>query len=153
MNIAFVTYSTKYNKYSFNALIGALETVDHLAGLPVYFYHQREALCSGLKDILQKYDQIILGLSFSTPQLWEIADLVGHVRDQYHHEHVLLIAGGPHPTGNPPDTLKLGFDLVVIGEGEETLICLLEKILKDESTPILGSIALRVETSNGMGSN
>ncbi|MBI4734154.1 MAG: TIGR04013 family B12-binding domain/radical SAM domain-containing protein, partial [Rubrobacteridae bacterium] len=32
----------------------------------------------------------------------------------------LLVAGGPHPSGDPFGTLKMGFDIVVIGEAEET---------------------------------
>ncbi len=32
-----------------------------------------------------------------------------------------LIAGGPHATGDPIGTLQLGFDYVILGEGEERL--------------------------------
>jgi len=35
--------------------------------------------------------------------------------------NVILIAGGAHPSGEPLGTLKMGFDYLVIGEGEETL--------------------------------
>lgn len=42
-------------------------------------------------------------------------------------EESVLIAGGPHPSGNPEETLKY-FDYVVIGEGEETLPDLLRCI-------------------------
>jgi B12-binding domain/radical SAM domain protein len=40
----------------------------------------------------------------------------------------ILIAGGPHPTGVPNDTIKMGFDYVIVGEGEITLPKLINKL-------------------------
>ena len=40
--------------------------------------------------------------------------------------------GGPHPTGDPEGTIKMGFDIVVRGEGEETLMEILKKIDENE---------------------
>ncbi len=37
-----------------------------------------------------------------------------------------LVAGGPHATGDPLGTLQLGFDYVILGEGEERLPRLLK---------------------------
>ncbi|MDK2912678.1 MAG: hypothetical protein PWR29_1635, partial [Methanolobus sp.] len=39
----------------------------------------------------------------------------------------VFIAGGPHPSGAPEETLRF-FDYVVVGEGEETLPELIETI-------------------------
>ncbi|HJH32059.1 MAG TPA: TIGR04013 family B12-binding domain/radical SAM domain-containing protein [Methanosarcinaceae archaeon] len=39
----------------------------------------------------------------------------------------IFIAGGPHPSGAPRETLEY-FDYVVIGEGEETLPCLIRAL-------------------------
>ena len=41
---------------------------------------------------------------------------------------MLWIAGGPHPTADPEGTLRIGFDAVVLGEGEATLPDLLKTI-------------------------
>ncbi len=38
------------------------------------------------------------------------------------------VAGGPHPTADPGGTLRLGFDLAASGEGEGTLVQLLERV-------------------------
>lgn len=35
---------------------------------------------------------------------------------------IIKIAGGPHASAIPEETLKSGFDIVVVGEGEETLL-------------------------------
>ena len=40
----------------------------------------------------------------------------------------ILIAGGAHPTGAPKDTIKMGFDYVVVGEGEITLPKIINKL-------------------------
>ncbi|AKB17031.1 TIGR04013 family B12-binding domain/radical SAM domain-containing protein [Methanosarcina sp. WWM596] len=45
----------------------------------------------------------------------------------------IFIAGGPHPSGSPEETLEY-FDYVVIGEGEETLPELV-KVLKEKGEP------------------
>jgi B12-binding domain/radical SAM domain protein len=44
----------------------------------------------------------------------------------------ILIAGGPHPSGNPKDAIKMGFDYVIVGEGEITLPKLINKLKKEK---------------------
>nr|WP_048057994.1 TIGR04013 family B12-binding domain/radical SAM domain-containing protein [Methanothermococcus okinawensis] len=44
----------------------------------------------------------------------------------------ILIAGGPHPTGAPIDTINMGFDYVIVGEGEITLPKLINKLREGE---------------------
>jgi B12-binding domain/radical SAM domain protein len=43
--------------------------------------------------------------------------------------NVTLIAGGPHASGDPRQTLNMGFDVVVVGEGEKSLPKLLTALL------------------------
>jgi B12-binding domain/radical SAM domain protein len=47
-------------------------------------------------------------------------------------DNMTLIAGGPHASGEPLGTLEMGFDLLVMGEGEVTLPALLRRILAGE---------------------
>jgi B12-binding domain/radical SAM domain protein len=126
-NIAFVVYYKNENKFSFNALVGALETVEEFRMLKIYFIKKKEVLIKVLKEIIKKYEKVILGISFFTTQLWKTSVLIRILKKKYGN-NVLLIAGGPHPTGDPESTLKIGFDIVVLGEGEETLIELLYNI-------------------------
>ena len=131
--LAFVVFYQKKNIYSFNALIGALETVEELVDIKLYFIRGSENLDNELERICENHQKVVLGISFFTTQLWEIKDLLKLLRAKYK-ERVLFIAGGPHPTGDPDGTLKMGFDIVVVGEGEETLIEILcnVKINKDK---------------------
>ncbi|MFX1277449.1 MAG: TIGR04013 family B12-binding domain/radical SAM domain-containing protein [Promethearchaeota archaeon] len=129
--IAIVLYYSKNNKYSFNALIGALEQDDIEQHVDVFFIAKKNELFQAIDDIIQRYKKIILAISFFTTQLWEINELVKSMRHQFGNR-IMLIGGGPHPTGDALGTLKMGFDLVVIGEGEETLIELIRKIQENK---------------------
>ncbi|MFX1322033.1 MAG: TIGR04013 family B12-binding domain/radical SAM domain-containing protein [Promethearchaeota archaeon] len=126
---AFVVYYNKNNIYSFNALIGALETDKYFDQFPIYFIRKRDKLIHNLKDIINKHKQVVIGISFFTTQLWEIYNFITALKKRYS-KNVILLAGGPHPTGDPLGTLKLGFNIVVVGEAEETIIELLKKIDK-----------------------
>jgi B12-binding domain/radical SAM domain protein len=130
--VAFVVYYQKQNIYSFNALIAAIETDHRLDDIEIYFIRGFENLYNKLEEIIDSHTITILGISFFTTQLWEISDLIKSLRDKYKNK-VMFIAGGSHPTGDPDGTLKMGFDLVVRGEGEETLIEILKKVKNDES--------------------
>ncbi len=57
----------------------------------------------------------IMVYSFATPQASAIYREVSQSRT-----HSVFVAGGPHPSACPEETLRF-FDYVVIGEGEETL--------------------------------
>lgn len=128
--IAFVAYYQKHNIYSFNALIGAIEIDEELNDIYIYYIRGRENLFKNLKRIKQNHQFVILGISFFTTQLWEINSLIKDLRHQFS-DKIMFIAGGPHPTGEPFRTLMMGFDIVVVGEGEET-ICDLLKIIKSK---------------------
>ncbi len=118
-NLALILHYTKSNKYSFNALLGSLEKRDYFDNLKVYFFDNSQELISGISDISHNHDKVVVGISFFTTQIWESAQLVSDINAKAC-KNLLLIAGGPHPTGDPDGTLKMGFDIVVRGEGEET---------------------------------
>ncbi len=118
---AFVIYYLKKNIYSFNALIAALETDEKINDLDYFFFTNEKDLILGLNDIIKKYEKVVVGISFFTTQLWDINSLTKILRKRYGN-NIMLIAGGPHPTGDPKGTLKIGFDVVVVGEGEETIM-------------------------------
>ena len=138
-DIALVIFYHKNNKFSFNALIGALDSLERFNDLKVVYFTGKKDLIRGLKEIVDKYEKVILGISFFTTQIWEISDLITEVK-KIHDNDVLIIAGGPHPTGDPSGTVDLGCDIVVVGEGEETFIELLQKINKGEDISIVKGI-------------
>jgi len=118
-NLALALYYAKASKYSMNALLGALEADPRLADLAVYRLRTEKELVEGLAPILNDHARVIVGVSFCTAALFEIERLAGRIRQRYG-ARPLLLAGGPHPTGDPAGTLAMGFDAVVRGEAEET---------------------------------
>ncbi len=60
----------------------------------------------------------------------------------------IFIAGGPHPSGAPEETLEY-FDYVVIGEGEETLPELVKVLQEGEDPGKVQGIAYKDSTTTG----
>lgn len=67
----------------------------------------------------------LYALGFTTPQVGAVRGIVELIRAQHHDAKIL--AAGAHPTARPYQTLKMGFDSVLVGEGEITI----HDILKD----------------------
>ena len=124
-----VIYYNKSNRYSFNSLLGAIEINERLNDINVLFVEKKENLFN-LSDIIDKESKTIFLFSFFTTQIFEIFDLIKNLREIYE-DKILIIGGGPHPTGDPIGPLKIGFDYIFRGEGEESftnfLINLIEK--------------------------
>ncbi|VVB84244.1 tRNA-2-methylthio-N(6)-dimethylallyladenosine synthase [uncultured archaeon] len=74
-------------------------------------------------DLVPEPSPGIMIYSFATPQASSIFHEIGQSEIR-----PVLIAGGPHPSSRPEETLRY-FDYVVIGEGEETLPELIKVVL------------------------
>jgi len=89
---------------------------------------EANALNLSVEDVVREakgYD--VVGISFMTPA-HNFAVRVAKSLDK----SVLKIAGGPQPTGIPEEVLKDGFDVVVRGEGEKTILEIAQSVpLKD----------------------
>lgn len=68
-------------------------------------------------NIIKKSKAKYVGFSIMTPAVDWCIEVVKHLP-----KTIIKIAGGPHVSSLPEDFLKSGFDISVIGEGEETLI-------------------------------
>lgn len=120
-------YYNRPNKCSFNALVGALETNDYFDDLNISFPRKENGLFSEVEKVIGEYENLVIGISFHTTQIWDENRLIKSLRKRFGNKP-LYIAGGPHPTGDPNGTLDMGFDVVVRGEGEETIIEILKAI-------------------------
>jgi len=140
-NIAFIVYYHKDNKFSFNALIGALETNEVVKHIDIYFISKKEELFNTILTTMDNYSNVVVGISFFTTQLWEIKNIIFKAK-KFSNKNVLFIAGGPHPTGDPLGTLNMGFDVVFIGESEDSLIEFFQKIHSNRNYANIKGIAL-----------
>ena len=128
---------TKWNKYSFAALIGALEVNTRLKNLKVSF------LTNVFQDIQQALDEegfCIVAYSILSTQFLNVKEEVKKIREKFK-DSVFLVAGGPHVTARPKQVLEAGFNVAVIGEGEKSFPELLYKISEGENWRNIPGIA------------
>jgi len=131
----------RYNRNSLAALAGALEktgeaTLKILSDSP----HLPEQVIR----LSRRHGRVIVGFSFGTFNLIDAAKSVGRLRRELASRrvrNVVLVAGGAHASGCPEDVLKIGFDVAVIGEGEETFPVLVRKILDGASLDSVCGVA------------
>ncbi len=140
---ALVFITEKYNRNSIAALSGAIEQDGRFADLAVSFVDGRGA-AAHLQPLLRKYFQVVAAFSFCTPNLVEIAEVLqtlGRSLSGAERSRLRLVAGGPHPSGDPEGTLDLGFECLVVGEGEDTFPELLERMATETGYGDVSGIA------------
>jgi B12-binding domain/radical SAM domain protein len=118
----------KRNWYSMVPLVNSLDA----SGIDAEIGTSHDILVD-LKDANGKYDRIICCLSFYTTQRRETIELVDEIRRTK--GNVMLVAGGPHATGMPEETLDMGFDAVVRGEGEVVFPGVINTLLGNSNFP------------------
>ena len=138
--IAFIIYYHRHNFYSLNAIVGALETDEIFERMDFYFTPSRDNLIDCIAENVGKYKKTIVGISFYTTQLFETKDLIQTIIKKFLNQ-IIIVAGGPHPTGDPFGTLKMGVNIVIVGEGEETIVELMHKIVNNEKFENVRGIA------------
>jgi B12-binding domain/radical SAM domain protein len=119
------------NKQSLSALIGTLETDARFDDLEIHLLKPRLGLNKQIETLSKTYAKVVVGFSFTTPKAMQTLQAVQRVRRYLQSntlENVTLIAGGPHPSGAPQQTLDMGFDVVVVGEGEISFPALLHAL-------------------------
>ena len=136
--VAIVFPYSKDNRNSYNALGGAIEINPELVEFDIYYVYERTNLVSFLQNIIRKYETVVLGISICTPQTMIIQNMIKELKVIFK-DRIFFVAGGPHATGAPQETLNIGFDVIVIGEGEETFPDLLNGI-KYKQTKALENI-------------
>ena len=125
----------RLNKYSINSLIVSIDRL--LGNWDILLIKNFNILWQIFPSILEKYPKIVLALSLMTTQFVEeydeLIELVKRLKKK-----AILIAGGPHPSGDPYSVLKMGFDYVVIGEGEITFPQLLSNLVSGDPFKVPG---------------
>jgi B12-binding domain/radical SAM domain protein len=136
-----ILHDAKANRHSMNALMAALETDPALERLEFRPAVGLAQLAEELAAVRAEGKRAIVGMSFTTPELWRTGELMQQLRDDG--PGVLWVAGGPHPTADPEGTLRLGFDVAVRGEGEATLIDLIKTVAADDDLSGVAGIVYR----------
>jgi len=105
------------NRLSVNALCAACEVYPGLENVRMAFAPDDAQF---LKELSSASGCLRVGaVPIFSCQAAEASALAASVRRKFGKE-VFLLAGGPHSSGSPLETLLAGFDAVCVGEGEET---------------------------------
>jgi radical SAM superfamily enzyme YgiQ (UPF0313 family) len=75
-------------------------------------------------EYLESKEWDVIGITVLTYSLDTIRQLVNLIKQK---EETYLVGGGPHATLAPNDCINMGFDAVVIGEGEQIISDLVQK--------------------------
>ena len=124
---------SRKNFYSLTPLIATIDNDATLTGLDVVLSEELNVL--NIKKILNKYQEVTVGISFRTAQLPEIYErmkIFYSNLNQSDLKRINFIAGGSHPSGDPLSTLKIGFDAAFIGEAEKSLPKFLNAFLQKD---------------------
>jgi B12-binding domain/radical SAM domain protein len=109
-----VAYSVRSGIAALNCVAGAVPE-----DVPVRFAKTREELVGAVADARAAGRQALVAWSFYSVDADAAAADLAAVRPGT--EGALHVAGGVHATAEPLATLRAGFDLVAIGEGESTI--------------------------------
>jgi B12-binding domain/radical SAM domain protein len=141
---ALVFVRTPYNANSVAALTGALEVDQRFSDLAIHFLWEDADLVRQVGELADGDGRLVVAFSFTTANVPQVAEALGRLRESLHNKkltNVTLVAGGPHPSGDPEGTLEFGFDVVVIGEGERTFPDLLARLFAEGSLTDLPGLA------------
>ena len=115
-------------KFAFHVLAGALESDARTAHVPIEFANGVDAVTAAITKALQDpAARVLVGWSFYSPDAAAMTQELQAVRTRVDDARVRHVCGGVHATAEPEATLRAGWDLVAIGEGErlvrELVLC------------------------------
>jgi B12-binding domain/radical SAM domain protein len=122
---------TKFNRYSVVALLSAV--VSRLNWVEI-------VIAKKIDDILTLPKDSVVAYSFMSFDLRRVQEEVKILKLKGY----TLLAGGPHPTARAEECLRMGFDHVFMGDGEENLI----EFLKGERKPVFDGLSKRIDLND-----
>ncbi len=125
MSTTLVVLHAKNGVYAFNVLTAALRADPATAGTTIRFARDVDALieaCAEAARAARPGDRVLAGWSFYSPEAASLFAALSTAKRALEGLGVVHVAGGVHATAEPQETLRAGFDLVALGEGERTIL-------------------------------
>jgi radical SAM superfamily enzyme YgiQ (UPF0313 family) len=126
MDLLLVLRYRKAVSYGFHALLGALEEHATPTSYEVRFAGTAEATAAEIRSALGRARRVLVLWSFYSPDAEAMAAELAAVRALVDAPQVRHVAGGVHATAEPVRTLDAGWDVAAMGEGETTLLRLVD---------------------------
>ncbi|PZM93189.1 MAG: TIGR04013 family B12-binding domain/radical SAM domain-containing protein [Actinobacteria bacterium] len=112
--------------YGHHVLLGALEEHATPVSYDVRFGRSADETVAEIEDGLRRAPRVLVLWSFYSPDADALAKELAEIRARVSSPRVLHIAGGVHATAEPVATLDAGWDVAAVGEGEMTLLRLVD---------------------------
>jgi B12-binding domain/radical SAM domain protein len=119
-------------KYAFTVLAGAVEADAVGQHVSMRFCRDRESLLATVRQCHDEGYRVVVAWSFYSASFPAAVEELAWLRERLEGREVLCIAGGVHATAETEQTLRAGFDLVGVGEGEPLLLELLGRLVRGE---------------------
>jgi B12-binding domain/radical SAM domain protein len=129
---AIVAMHVRSGIVALNVVTAALEADPRTANLDVRFVRDTASMIAELRAIDADGRQALALWSFYSPDFAAAVTDLELVKAATH-ATALHLAGGVHATAEPLATLRAGFDLVVLGEGEATIIAIVDAIIQTKN--------------------
>lgn len=93
-------------------------------------------------DRIKKYNPDIVGFSLLTRLMRDVKELVRRIKK--FKKEIIIVAGGPHAVALPEELINnYNFDIVVLGEGEKTMVNLVKTLDKGASLRNINGIVFK----------
>ncbi len=133
---------TKWNRYSFAALLGAFQLDQRLKDLEI-IVTKANTMTRDLSAALRRSDQVIVCDSIMCGDLSSVYDRMSRLQALFNDKKIVWLAGGSYPTGEPISILNMGFDIIILGEGEKVFPELVYRLMNGLAYDDLKGIAYR----------
>ena len=108
----------KINKHSLISIAGIVENSNFNENIQLQLYDLDNITGTSITE------NTILFFTFFSGQVPETFSTLQKIKKKY--PEIICVAGGPHSSGAPEQTLMTGFDYVIRGEGEKSIPLLLQ---------------------------
>ena len=127
-DVAIVLRYRRAVTYGHHVLLAALEEHRTATRYTVSFGTDAAATVAAIRDGLSRAEHVLVLWSFYSPDAHALAAELAEIRAAVDSPRVLHVAGGVHATAEPVQTLDAGWDIAAVGEGEGTLLRLLDTL-------------------------
>jgi B12-binding domain/radical SAM domain protein len=124
MDVVLILRYRKAVSYGFHVLLGALE--EHVTATSYEVRFAESAAATAAQIRAAAGSRVLVLWSFYSPDAAALAAELAEIRALADGPHVRHVAGGVHATAEPVQTLDAGWDVAAVGEGEATLLRLVD---------------------------
>ncbi|HOT76350.1 MAG TPA: TIGR04013 family B12-binding domain/radical SAM domain-containing protein [Candidatus Wallbacteria bacterium] len=122
--INLIIFETDVNRFSVAYLLFILEKEKFAGNFDLHFFKTRDDIRNLSESPAVSDAPCVFMFSFMSSLLCEVIENIAEIKKRFNpsafSKNCILIAGGPHVTGDPDSGVKMGFDLNFKGEAENS---------------------------------